>query len=131
WIGAASHHWFAESLDIWRYGVDLGAKGRPDERGNILVPGKLVEGEHASRICRLAIFDDELNWSAEHATRFVHFFSSELCALSLVATDFSSRSGERGYHANFEGLRAARQTDEHDHEAGQNDPVVNLPFKHV
>ena len=65
WIAAANHHWFAESLDIWRYGVDLGAKGRSDEPGNILVPGKLAEGEHASRIGRLVIFDDELNWSAE------------------------------------------------------------------
>jgi hypothetical protein len=34
------------------------------------------------------IFDDELNWSAEHAARFVHLFSSELCALNLVKAGF-------------------------------------------
>ena len=130
-VGAANHHWFAESLDIWRYGVDLGAKNRPDERGNILVPRKLAEGEHNSRVGRLVIFNDELNRSAEHATRFVHFFSSELRALNSVATYFSSGSGERSYHADFEGPRATRQTGEHDHEAGQNDPVVNHPFQHV
>src|SRR6516164_10158191 len=82
-IGAANHHWFAESLDIWRYGVDLGAKIRPDERGNIFVPSKFAEREHNSRVGRLVIFNDELNWSAEHATRFVHFFSSELRALNF------------------------------------------------
>ena len=111
--------------------MDLGAKNRPDERGNILVPGKLAEREHTSRVGRLAIFDDELNWSAEHATRFVHFFSSELCALSFVATGFSGGSSECGYHADFERLRATRQTGVHDHEAGQNDPLVNHPFQHV
>jgi hypothetical protein len=120
-VGAANHHWFAESLDIWRYGVDLGAAVRPDERGNILVPGKLGEREHTSRICRLVIFNDELNWSAEHATRLVNFFSSELRALNFVATFFSSGSGERSYHANFEGLCGASEAGEHDHEAGQND----------
>jgi hypothetical protein len=109
-VGAANHHWFTESLDIWRYGVDLGAKSRPDERGDILVPSKLAEREHNSRVGRLVIFNDELNWSAEHATRFVHFFSSELRALNFVATYFSSGSGERSYHADFEGLRATRQT---------------------
>jgi hypothetical protein len=121
----------SESLDIWRYGVDLGAKNRPDERGDILVPSKLAEREHTSRVGRLVIFDDKLNRSAEHATRFVHFFSSELRALNFVATLFSSGSGERSYHANFEGLRATRQTGDHDHEAGQNDPVANHPFQHV
>src|SRR5262249_52986282 len=77
------------------------------------------------------IFNDELNRSAEHATRFVHFFSSELRALNFVATCFSTGSGERSYHADFEGLCGAPETDEHDHEAGQNDPVVNYPFQHV
>src|SRR5215472_4439417 len=93
----------SESLDIWRYGVDLGAKNRPDERGDFLVPSELAEREHTSRVGRLVIFDDELNRSAEHATRFVHFFSSELRALNFVATLFSAGSGERSYHANFEG----------------------------
>ena len=88
--------------------MDLGAKNRPDERGNIFVPRKLAEREHNSRVGRLVIFNDELNRSAEHATRFVHFFSSELRALNFVATLFSSGSGERSYHANFEGLRATR-----------------------
>src|SRR6516164_10587652 len=106
-VGAANHHWFAESLDIWRYGVDRGAESWSDERGNILVPGKLAEGEHNSWVGRLVIFNDELNRSAEHATRFVHFFSSELRALNSVATYFSSGSGERSYHADFEGLRGA------------------------
>src|SRR5262249_5810062 len=92
---------------------------------NILVPGKLAEREHTSRICRLVIFNDKLNWSAEHATRFVHFFSSELCTLSFVATVFSSGSSECGYHADFERLRATRQTGEHDHKAGQNGPLTN------
>src|SRR6516164_8822640 len=64
-------------------------------------------------------------------TSFVHFFSSELRTLNFVATSFSTGSGERSYHANFEGLRATRQTGEHDHEARQNDPVVNHPFQHV
>jgi len=84
----------------------------------LIVLGKLAEGEHTSRICRLAIFDDELNWSAEHATRFVHFFSSELCALSLVATSFNIGSGERSHHPDFERFRATRKTDEHCHHAG-------------
>jgi hypothetical protein len=118
-------------LDIWRYGVDLGAKGRSDEGGDILVPGNLAEREHNSRVGRLVIFNDELNRSAENATRFVHFFGSELRALNCVATLFSSGPGEPSYHADFEGLRATRQTGEHDHEAGQNDPVVNHPFQHV
>jgi len=75
--------------------------------GISLSPSKLAEREHNSRIGRLVIFNDELNRSAEHATRFVHFFSSELCTLSFVATYFSSGSGERSYHADFEGLRGA------------------------
>jgi len=121
----------SESLDIWCYGVDLRAADRSDERGDILVPSKLAEREHNSRVGRLVIFNDELNWSAEHATRFVHFFGSELRALNFVATCFRFGSSEQSYHANFEGLRATRQTGEHDREAGQNDPVVNLPFQHV
>src|SRR6516225_5025121 len=96
-----------------------GAGNWSDERGDILVPSKLAEGEHNSRVGRLVIFNDELNWPAEHATRFVHFFSSELCALSFVETQFSGGSGEWSYHANFEGLRATRQTGKHDHKAGQ------------
>src|ERR1700719_2986877 len=72
WIAAANHHWFAESLDIWRYGVDLGAKGRSDEPGNILVPGKLAEGEHNSRVGRLVILYDKLNFSAEQTTCLVY-----------------------------------------------------------
>jgi len=94
-VAAANHHWFTESLDIWRYGVNLGAVNRADERGNILVPSKLAEREHTSRVGRLVIFNNELNWSAEHATRFVHFFSSELRALNFVATCFSTGSDER------------------------------------
>jgi len=54
-------------------------------------------------------------WSAEHATRFVHFFSSELCTLSFVATGFSGGSSECGYHADFQRLRATRQTGVQDH----------------
>src|SRR5215510_7854781 len=121
WVGAANHHWFTESLDVWRHGVDLSAENWSDEGGDILVPRNLAEREHNSRVGRLVIFNDELNRSAEHATRFVHFFSSELCALNFVATCFSSGSGERSYHADFEGLCGAPETDEHDHEAGQND----------
>src|SRR5262249_59296693 len=95
-IGAANHHWFTESLDIWRYGVDLGAERWSDERGDILVPSKLAEREHNSRVGRLVIFNDELNRSAEHATRFVHFFSSELRALSFDVTQFSGGPPGRG-----------------------------------
>src|SRR6516165_2603743 len=69
-----------------------------------------AEREHYSRVGRLVIFNDELNRSAEHATRFVHFFSSELRALNCVATSFSSGSGERSYHADFEGLCGAPET---------------------
>jgi hypothetical protein len=67
-VGATNHHWFTESLDVWRYGVDLGAKNWSDEGGDILVPSKLAEREHNSRVGRLGIFNDELNWPAEHAT---------------------------------------------------------------
>ena len=94
-VGAGNHHWFAESLDVWCHGVDLGAVNWSDERGDILIPSKLAEREHNSRVGRLVIFNDELNWSAEHATRFVHFFSSELRALNFVATCFSTGSDER------------------------------------
>src|SRR5215468_7244786 len=118
-----------ESLDIWRYGVDLGAVNRSEERGNILVPSQLAEREHTSRVGRLVIFNDELNWSAEHAARFVHFFSSELRALHFVATPFSSGSGEWSCHADFERLCGEPETGEHDHEAGQNDPVVDHSFQ--
>src|SRR6516164_858566 len=121
----------AESLDICRYGVDLGAVDRSDERGDILVPSKLAEREHNSRVGRLVIFNDELNWSAEHATRFVHFFSSELRALNFAATFFNVGSGERSYNTDFERLCGAPETGKHDHEAGQNDAVVNHPFQHV
>src|SRR5215813_1543168 len=121
----------SESLDIWRYGVDLGAENRPDERGDILVPSKLAEREHNSRVGRLVIFNDELNWSAEHATRFVHFFSSERRALSFDVTQFSGGSSAWSYHADFKRLCAVCQTGKHDHEARQNDPVVNHPFQHV
>jgi len=69
-VGAANHHWFAESLDVWRHGVDRGAANWSDESGDIFVPSKLGEREHNSRVGRLVIFNDELNWSAEHATRF-------------------------------------------------------------
>jgi hypothetical protein len=58
--------------------VDRGAANRSNESRNVLVSGKLAEGEHTSRVGRLVIFDDELNWSAEHATGFVYLFSSEL-----------------------------------------------------
>src|ERR1700746_2766178 len=44
---------------------------------------------------------------------------SELCTLNFVATFFSGGSSEIGYHANFERLRAARETGEHSHHAGQ------------
>ena len=43
----------------------------------------------------------------------------------------SADSGERSYHANFEGLCAVCQTGEHDREVGQNEPVANFPFQHV
>src|ERR1700676_1198313 len=101
-IEAANHHWFDDSLDVWGHGVNLGTVDRSDERGNILVTGELAEREHTSRVGRLVIFDDELNGSAEPAARFVHLFSSELCALSLVKAGFGRRSGERSHHADFE-----------------------------
>jgi hypothetical protein len=98
--------------------MNLDAAEGSDERGNILVAGKLAEREHNARVGRLVIFDDELNLSAKHATRFVHFFSSELCALSLVATRFNIGSGERSHHTDFERFRATRKTDEHCHHTG-------------
>ena len=117
-IGAAKHHWFANSLDVWGHGVNLGTVDRSDEPGNILVPGKLAEGEHTSRIGRLVIFDDELNWSAEHATCLVYLLDSELGSLNVVKALLGLRSGDRGYHADFERLRAAPKTGEHDHNSG-------------
>ena len=49
-VGAGNHHWFAESLDVWCHGVDLGAVNWSDERGDILIPSKLAEREHNSRV---------------------------------------------------------------------------------
>ena len=59
-IGAAHHHGFADSLDVWGHGVNLGTVDRSDKRRNILVPGEFAEREHTSRVGRLVIFDDEL-----------------------------------------------------------------------
>src|SRR6266404_3739201 len=113
WVSATYHYRSAGPLDVWGHRVDLGAEDRADERGNILIPGQLAEGEHSARVGRLVILDYQLERPTEHATGFVHFFSSELCALSLVATGFSNGSGDRRHHADFERLRAARETSEH------------------
>ena len=91
WVSGAYHYRSAGPLDVWRHGVDLGAKDRSDERGNILVPGKLAEGEHNSRVGRLVIFNDELNWSAEQATCLVYLLDSELGTLNLVTAEFGQR----------------------------------------
>src|ERR1700733_8235566 len=117
-VGAANHHWFADSLDVWSHGANLGTVDRPDKGGNILVPGELAEREHTSRVGRLIIFDDELNWSPEHTACFVHLFSSELCALTLVKTGFSKGSSERSHHADFERLCCAPKTGEHAQHTG-------------
>ena len=66
--------------------MDLGDQDRPDESQEFLIPGKLAKRQHDSRIGRLVIFDDEFDWPAEHAARFVHFFGSELGGLNFVAT---------------------------------------------
>src|SRR5580704_3689620 len=112
-VGAANHHWFADSLDVWGHSVNLGTVDGSDKRGNILVPGELAEREHTSRVGRLVIFEDELDWSAEHAARFVHLFSRELCALTLVETGFSKGSCERSHHTDLERLCCAPKTGEH------------------
>jgi hypothetical protein len=107
------HYRSAGPLDIGCHGVNLGAKGRSNERGNILVPGKLAEGEHNSRVGRLVIFDDELNWSAEQTTRLVYLLNSELGTLNLVKAGLGQRSRDRSYHADFERLCGAPETGEH------------------
>src|SRR5580704_19272168 len=98
--------------------MNLDAADRSDDRGNILVAGKLAEREHNARVGRLVIFDDELNWSAKHAARFVHLFSSELCALTLVETGFSKGSSERSHHADFERLCCAPKAGEQAQDTG-------------
>jgi hypothetical protein len=98
--------------------VDLGAKGRSDEPGNILVPGKLAEGEHASRIGRLVILYDKLDLSAKQTARLVYLLDSELGTLNPVKAGFGRRSADRSYHADFERLRAAPETGEHRQHTG-------------
>jgi hypothetical protein len=98
--------------------VDLGAKGRSDEPGNIFVPGKLAEGEHASRIGRLVILYDKLDLSAKHATCLVYLLDNELGTLNPVKAGFGQRSRDRSYHADFERLCGAPETGEHGQDTG-------------
>jgi hypothetical protein len=118
WVSRAYHYRFADALDVWCYGVDLGAENRPNESRNVLVSGKLAEREHNSRVGRLAIFDDELNWSAEHATCLVNLLDSELGTLNPVTAGFGPQSRDRSYHADFERFRAAPETGEHGQDTG-------------
>ena len=118
WVSGTYHYRSARPLDVWRHGVDLGAEERSNKSRNVLVSGKLAEGEHNSRVGRLVIFYDKLNWSAEQTTCLVYLFNSELSTLNLVRAGFGLRSRDRGYHADFERLRAARQKGEHNRDAG-------------
>ena len=43
-VGAADHHWFAESLDVWCHGVDLGAVNWSDERERAINKGYSDQG---------------------------------------------------------------------------------------
>jgi hypothetical protein len=131
WVSATYHYRSARPLDVWRHGVDLGAEERSNKSRNVLVSGKLAEGEHNSRVGRLVILYDKLNWSAEQTTCLVYLLNSELGTLNLVTAGFGLRSRDRSYHADFERLCAAPETGERDHEAGQNDSVVNRSFQHV
>ena len=94
-VAVANHHWFAYSLDIWRQGLDPGAKDRPDERGNTPCPWKLAEGEQASGIG----LDPRSSMTAslgrpKHAPLLFTSSAASLCA-SLVATGFIGGSSER------------------------------------
>ena len=89
----------------WTWVLKIG----PMNPGISLSPASLLKASTASRIGRLVIFDDELNWSAEHTTCLVYLLDSELGTLNLVKAGFGRGSGDRSYHADFERLRAARR----------------------
>jgi hypothetical protein len=118
WVSGTYHNRSAGPLDVWCNGVDLGAKGRSDEPGNVLVPGKLAEGEHASRIGRLVILYDKLDLSAKQTTCLVYLLDSELGTLNPVKAGFGQRSRDRSYHADFERLCGAPETGEHGQDTG-------------
>src|SRR5258708_27769738 len=118
WVSAAYRYRSAGPLDVWCYGVDLGAANRSNKSRNVLVSGKLAEGEHNSRVGRLVILYDKLNWSAEQTTCLVYLLNSELGTLNLVTAGFGLRSRDRSYHADFERLCAAPETGQHCQDTG-------------
>jgi hypothetical protein len=131
WVSGTYHYRSARPLDVWRHGVDLGAEERSNKSRNVLVSGKLAEGEYNSRVGRLVILYDKLNWSAEQTTCLVYLLNSELGTLNLVTAVFGQRSRDRSHHPDFERFRAARETGEHSHHAGQDDPGTNQAFQHA
>jgi hypothetical protein len=94
WVSAAYHYRSADPLDVWCHGVNLGAANRSNKSRNVLVSGKLAEGEDNPGIGRLVILYSKLDLSAKHTTCLVYLLDSELSTLNLVKAGFSRRSGE-------------------------------------